>query len=252
MKPFRGGLRRLLALLLLVVVLVVSGCRADVAVGIDVKPDGSGSVRVEVTVDKDVTDQVNLASALEVDDLRQAGWTVSAPRTGPGGMTTVTATMGFSDPAGAAQAMDQISGPDGPFQHFRITRSASFLTNRTSFRGTVDFTHGVQGFSDPALTDALGGVKALEQQLNGPLDNAIHIQVSVRLPGSVSSNAPAGPGHGAVWRPQLGSRTDLAADAHGLNILNITGAASVAASALALAVYLALTFVRRQRRRGPG
>ena len=236
----------MLALVLLA--LVLSGCRADVAVGIDVKPDGSGKVQVEVSVDKDVTDQVDLSSALEVDDLRQAGWTVSGPQPRPGGMTAVTATMAFSDPAGAARAMDQISGPDGPFRHFRITHDANFFTNRTSFRGTVDFTQGVQGFSDPSLTGALGGVKALEKQLNGPINNAIHIQVSVRMPGSVTSNAPAGPGNGAVWRPQLGAKADLAADARGLNILNIAGVGIVAAVALAVVAYLVVRMVRRRRR----
>jgi hypothetical protein len=232
----------------MLVLVLLSGCRADVAVGIDVKPDGSGKIQVEVTVDKDVTDQVDLSSALKVDDLRQAGWTVSGPQRRPGGMTAVTATMGFTDPAGAARAMDQISGPGGPFRSFRITHHSSFFTNRTSFRGTVDFTQGVQGFSDPALTDALGGTKALEQQLNGPINNVVHIQVSVRMPGSVTSNAPAGPGNGAVWKPQLGARADLAADARGLNVVAIAAVGGVAAVALVLVAFVVVRLVRRRHR----
>ena len=69
-----GVIRRVLAVLALVVVL--ASCRLDAAVDVSVDADGSGTVALTVTVDADVVAQVpGLAGALNLDDAqrRRAG-----------------------------------------------------------------------------------------------------------------------------------------------------------------------------------
>ena len=48
---------------------------------------------------------------------------------------------------------------------------------------------------------------------NTTLNKFFSIAVAVRLPGSVSSNAPTAAGNGAIWHPQLGEKAQLSASA---------------------------------------
>ncbi len=247
-------MRRAVAAGIAVAALVLTGCRADIVVGVDANPDGSGRVRVEVVVDKEVTDAVDLSTQLKVDDLRATGWTVEGPTPRSGGLTAVVATKPFSDPAGAAKAMGEISGADGPFKGFALTRKHSFTKTTTTFDGTVDFTKGLAAFGDPAVGAALGtgdlGVdqKALEKQIGAPLANVVSVQVSVSVPGSVDSNTPTQVGNGATWRPKLTERITMHAEGQAWNIANLAGAAGGGVVAVGVAG-AGLVLVARRRRR---
>ena len=92
-------------LLLAAVLLTAAGCRVEVTVGVDVEPDGSGEVRVEVVVDRDVTDRIDLATGLRTEDLARAGWVVAGPTPIDNGRTKVTATKEFDGPGGLEQEM---------------------------------------------------------------------------------------------------------------------------------------------------
>ncbi|MBV8304939.1 MAG: hypothetical protein JOZ04_12055, partial [Acidimicrobiia bacterium] len=128
-----------------------------IAVGVDAKQNGSGVVRAGVGLDDDALQQIpNLAQQLRVDDLERSGWTVAGPRKEADGRTWVRATKPFANPAGAATAMRELNGPDGPFKDFRLTVERSFLRTKTSFSGTVDRV-GAQGLADPKLQQQLGG-----------------------------------------------------------------------------------------------
>lgn len=227
--------RAVLAVAVVLVAFVLAGCRADVGVVVDVNSNGGGRVRVEVVVDKDVTDRIDLPTVLKVDDLVQAGWKVTGPERRPGNATAVVATKGFADPAGAARVFAEISGPDGPFQGFAITRSGGFFSTKTSLRGAVDLNKGIEDFTDPALLQALGGVGALQQLLGQPVGDAVHLQVSVHLPGRSATYAPA-----------FGQRTDLRVDAHRVDLVHVTAVVAVIVAIAGLLVFAA----SRRRDRG--
>lgn len=240
----------------LVLVALSAGCRVDIDVGIDAETDGSGRVRVEVVADREVAQAVDLSAGVRTDDLKQAGWTVEGPLALPDGGVRVVATKPFRDAAGARLAIEELSGPDGPFQGFRIERERSFVRTTTRFAGTVDFAKGIEAFGDSGLKAALGGSDAgvdldrLEQALNGPVDRAVGVQVAVRLPGSVESNAPQQSANGARWELKLRDRVDLTASSSALNVVNLGGAGLAIAVALALVVLVVVRL--RRSRTGPG
>lgn len=249
-----GRLARAVAAVL-VLVLLAAGCRVDVEVGIDAEADGSGRVRVEVVADREVVEAVDLSAGVRADDLRQAGWDVEGPTPQPGGGVKVVATKRFADADGARLAIEELSGPEGPFQAFRLEQERSFARTTTRFSGTVDFARGIEAFGDAGLREALGGsdlgvdLTRLEQALNGPVDRAVGIRVAVRLPGDVESNAPQQSANGARWELKLRDRVELTAQSSAWNTTTLAGAALVALVAVALLAGLVVRRGRRRRRR---
>ncbi len=241
----RMRLPRLAPLILVALLVVLAGaCRVDVEVGIDARADGSGQVRVEVDVDREVAAAVDLSKGVRVDDLRQAGWRIEGPTARPDGGVAVVASKPFRDEAGAQLAIEELTGPDGPFQAFRLERERTFARTTTRFAGTVDFAKGIEAFGDPGVRQALGGsdigidLTRLEQALNGPVDRAVGIHVAVRLPGEVESNAPAQTENGARWELRLRDRVDLTAESAAWNTSNLVGATVAVLAALGLVVLL--------------
>ncbi|MDQ3570983.1 MAG: hypothetical protein M3396_10285, partial [Actinomycetota bacterium] len=86
-----------------------------------------------VVLDKDATAQVpDLARDLRLDDLEAAGWSIEGPSRLEDGQTRIEASKSFSTPAGASRAVEELSGPRGPFGELRLRVDRSFLETRTS------------------------------------------------------------------------------------------------------------------------
>lgn len=237
-------MRRLLPAVAALAVLLTA-CKVETTVGIDADADGTGRVRVEIALDRDAAQRVpDLGKQLRVDDLRAAGWQVEKPEKADGGGVTVEAVKRFRTPSEAAQAIEELSGPTGPFRDFELQRDRSFLKTKTALTGTVDLRRGVEAFGDDALRERLGGTTLgfdpaeLEQRLGTPLAEVFLFDVNVRLPGH----------DGIDWRPRLGERIEVSARAERWNDRNI-GAAAVS---LGAAVALVIVLVRRRRANHPG
>lgn len=232
---------------------LLSACRIETTVGVHAEADGSGRLRVAVTLDRAAAEQVpDLAEQLRTDDLRAAGWEVAAPRKTDDGGLAVEASKRFRSPGELTQAVEELSGPNGPFRDFRLQRRRSFLKTKTTLTGTVDLQAGLEGFGDRSLRDRLGGSTLgfdpdeLESRLGTALDRIFVFRVAARLPGAIESNAPTETGDGALWRPTLGETVTVAATAEQWNGRTL-GAAVVSGLAAA-----ALVAVLVRRRAGPG
>ncbi len=228
---------------------LLTGCKLSIVVGIDARADGSGVVRATVTLDKEAADRLGQAGGrLEAEDLRRAGWTVTGPTPIGGGGATLIASKGFGTPAELGAVIDEVAGPRRPLRDFKLERDRSFARTETRFSGVVDLSGGVDAFGDDRLREQTGAdigldLEELERQAGVALNRFFSVQVAVRLPGSVDANAPTVAGNGAVWRPQLGERAALAASGSQLDTRRIGLLGIAALSGIALVVVV----VRRIR-----
>ena len=195
-------------------------CRVRTDIGIEMKENGSGTVTVKIGLDDDAMKKApNFQQALKVDDLTAHGWTVTGPVKETDGFTYFSAAKPFANPDEAKKIFVEISGEKGPFRDFTISRTRSFARTKFHFSGTVDFSGGIQSFSDSELAQQLDGqpigddVKAIEARINDTLDNVFQIRIAVRMPGDVTSNAPGQATNGAVWQPRLSQPAAITLDA---------------------------------------
>jgi hypothetical protein len=250
-------------LLLALVVMAASACQMQVAIGVDVEEDGSGVVNVGVGLDDDAVTKLggadNLLQLVKVADLQASGWTVTGPAKEDDGFTWLRASKPFESAEEATAVLAEVSA--GPFRDFSLVRTRSYARTEFGFDGTVDLTGGLEAFGDPELTMALDGkplgqdIASLEAQFGGRLDELIQVQVAVRLPGDVESNAAAERSDGAVWAPTLSEPgpIELHATSQSWNRSTLLWTAVAAVAAALFVLYaLALTYVgirRRVRRR---
>jgi len=237
--------------------LCTGACRVRADIGIEMKEDGSGTVTVRIGLDDDAIKQApNFQQSLKVDDLTAHGWTVSGGVKETDGFTYFSISKPFANPDEANAIFKEIAGDQGPFRDFNISRSRSFAHTNFAFSGTVDFSRGLESFSDSELAQQLDGkplgddIKAIEERINDTLDNVFKIQIAVRLPGEVSSNAPGQAFNGAVWQPKLSEPAPviLSAKSTSTRWFTIIGAAAAVVCALVLLVGAPLTWLLRRRR----
>jgi hypothetical protein len=252
-------LRRLcLAAVVLAVVLGTSACRVQTDIGVTVKENGSGTVSVAVGFDDDALRRTpSLLQSLRTDDLKAVGWTVVGPLKAADKLTHVEVSKNFANPDEAAKIFTELSGNNGPFRDFAITRTRSFAHTKFTFTGTVDFTGGLESFSDSELAAQLDGkplgddLQAIEQRIGEPLDDVFQFRISVHLPGEVRSNAPVQLAGNAVWQPRLSQAgpMQLRASSTSTRWQTLVPTVIAIAAAIALVVVLALRGVSALRRR---
>jgi hypothetical protein len=247
-----------LVLLVLLVVLCSGACRVRTDIGIEMKENGSGTVSVKIGLDDDAMKRApNLQQALKVDDLTSHGWTVTGPVKETDGFTYFSAAKPFANPGEAKRIFDEVSGVKGPFRDFTISRDRTFARTKFHFSGTVDFSGGIQSFSDSELAQQLDGqpigedVKAIEARINDTLDNVFQIRIAVRMPGDVTSNAPGQALNGAVWQPRLSQPAPITLEASSTSTrwFTIIGVLVAIVAAAGIVVVFAARLLLRIRRR---
>lgn len=187
--------------------------------GVQADRDGSGRVSAGLGLDDEALKELgDPVAELRLDDLRQAGWVVTAPQR-EGGLTWVRATKRFQAPEQLAVVAGELGGP---FRDFRLRRSRAFLKTAIAFTGVVDLTGRLAGLSDADLDAKLGDVRLPA----GP--DSVRIRVDVRLPG-----------RHATFEPAVGQRLEMEVDSETWNLVPVvpaalSGALLVAAGALLL------------------
>ena len=231
--------------LALLALLACAACRVDVAVVVEVREDGGGTVEAAVALDREAVAEVGDAATLRADDLRAAGWVVAAtPTAGADGSATLSAAKAFATPEEADRVLDELSGPDGPFGSLALTRTRTVFETRTAFEGEVDLTAGVGAFGDAELRRLLGSEAPedpaeLGRVLGAELERIVAVSLEARLP-----EAPP-----TVVRPAFGARQAVRATSVVRNATGVVAAGVSAATAFALVALVAVRLVRRRRRR---
>lgn len=171
---------------------VLTGCNLQLEVAIDVEEDGSGLVTAGLGLDAEANDRYpNAADLLVTSDLVEAGWEIELPD-GPAadGRRWVRASKPFSNPSELQAVLDELTGPDGAFRNFEISRDNDAVKSTFRVTGDVDLTDGLDTFTDDELSalledPPLGVDRAtLEAEIGTTLEEAVSVRVVVRVPGN--------------------------------------------------------------------
>ena len=246
------------AVLAVVALLVLAGCEVRGELNVTVEEDGSGDLELAVGLDEDALDRrPDVLDELDLSDLTDSGWEVTGPAEEADGFTWIRARHPYATPDELGALIADVAGEGGPFRDFALRREDAFAESRYSFEGTVDFTAGVGGLAeDPELAEALEAepIELLEERLGAAIDEMVEVQVAVRLPGSVESNARTQASNGAVWQPSIVDREVVELRATGTvdrtERLVWAGVAAVAGFALVLYLLIRAASWRRSRRQG--
>jgi len=191
--------------LLLVAAVLLAGCKVDARVDITLRADGSGSVAAKVTLDAEavqrLTSQGSLASAVPLDDLRDAGWRISAWKSDRSGGAAITLSHAFVGQVDLARRLADLTGPKGALRDPRITRTRGWFGASDTIAVTVDLRDiGAGVKSDAELAKRLQAagldVNTLDAQLTSELKDALRVTVAVHAPdGSSRTLALKAGGH---------------------------------------------------------
>lgn len=249
------------ALLLVLAGLLVAGCQVRSELNVTVDEDGSGTVELAVALDEDaLSRRPDVLDDLDLSDLADTGWEITGPHEEVDGWTWLRARHRFGTPEELGVLVGEVTGERGPLRDVALRREDAFAETRYAFTGTVDFTAGAGALADdPELAEALEAqpIELLEERLGAAIDEMIEVQVAVRLPGTVESNAPTQASNGAVWQPSVVEREAVELAATGTlrrtEPLVWVGVAIAAGFALLLYLLVRLALWRRRRRAGvPG
>ncbi|MEZ5231315.1 MAG: hypothetical protein R2749_01175 [Acidimicrobiales bacterium] len=224
-------MRRVVSLVLLALaVLLLTACQTDAYLEVQVDDDGGGAVYVAVALDQEAAAKSVLyegmaPNVLPVQDLVDAGWTVSGPTQEQDGRIWLRASKEFSQPDQLTAVVNEVAGPQGPFRNFQVTRSTQFGEQDWQFSGSVDLSGGLAAFSDEGVAAQFGGAalgqppEVYEAQLGSPLEQLVKLTVVVDLPGEFREN------NGVIGSAGLAAPTTTTSAATG------DGAATTAAGA---------------------
>ena len=134
-----------------------------------------------------LTTHASLANAVPLDDLRTAGWQVSAWKPVRGGGDAITLTHGFVGQSDLARRLTDLAGPKGALRDPRITRTRGGSRGSDKISVVVDLRHlsaGVRSDAELAARLEAAGldVNTLDAQLRAQLADALHVTVVVHAP----------------------------------------------------------------------
>jgi hypothetical protein len=198
----------------LCVVAVLSSCRVDQSISLNVKPNGTGSVTVVVTADKAIVDKApSLAQDIRTDDLKKAGWKVDGPTKTKTGGLTITLTHSFDTPTQATAILKQVSETRGPLHDLVLTRSGKDTNSKWALAGRLEVTGGLSSFIDDAGLELLDVAPYAAEVADAGLDlgDAVGITFTAALPGDVDATTGIQKDNAITWQiPMDGSRVDVA------------------------------------------
>ncbi|MBT8241999.1 MAG: HAD-IA family hydrolase [Acidimicrobiia bacterium] len=189
----RSVIRVLGRAVLVVLILALTGCNADVVTTVQVEEDGSGTVEVAIVLDPELAAELpDLESAgLALADADDSGWVVEPREFVDEVRTRIRARKAFANPDQFTQVMNEIAGPDGLFGGFTLEKENSFAQVSYSVNGRIA-TNGFAGFSDSELDVLLGEpLETFVARINAD-PSQVNVRLSVTLPGEVRPDGSNG------------------------------------------------------------
>ena len=247
----------------LLALVVLAGCKLDVAVDVAMQVDGSGTVAVTAVADRELLAKAPGALAdLRLDDVKAAGWAVTGPTLAAGGGQQLELRKPFTNPTEAAAILGEISGPSGPLSALSLEVARTFGRVRSDLRGEAVLDGGMSAFTDSALISVLGNKAPLSDVFTGDPADGLTLTVSAHLPGRVtaSNGTIANDKASVTWTPDLHGavRSPLNATFTRVDQGALTARQNARIARLTAALYLGLVaavvlamavWVQRQRRR---
>ncbi len=178
--------RRVLVVCVCMIALV--GCRLDVAVDMNVEPDGTGTISILATADAELVAAVpTIADELATSDIVAAGWVVDGPTATPEGGLTITLTHGFFSDQEATNLLNSL-GP--PFNEMSLVRNSSGEDTTTRLRGLLGLPDGFASFADDDLVAAIGSMPFAERIAAAGATPTSSMGVTMRaaLPGDIDES----------------------------------------------------------------
>lgn len=201
--------------LLVVCALVLSACRVDANVDVEMAEDGAGLITVTAVADAALVDQApGLAEDLRLDDLVAAGWVVQGPApTADGGLSLVLRHP-FTTPEEATALLRSLNGSQGPLLDVAVTRTPGERSVDLAMSGFAGTIGGLAAFADNDLLAAVGATPwSAELAAQGlTLDEALAMSMSAAFDGEVVSTTGTTGDDGRIrWSiPLDGSLVELA------------------------------------------
>lgn len=160
-------------------------------VEIDVEPDGTGSITVTATADRELAEQVpDLADQLVLDDIADAGWTVDGPNPTEDGGLTITFTHDFVDDKEATNLLLSLGPPfNGPALGRGVNgdTTTNSLSGRFGLQGRNGEPGGFDAFADDDLISAVGAVPFADEfaESGATPENSMSAVLRADLPGTI-------------------------------------------------------------------
>ena len=178
------------ALVVVATCALLTSCRVDSVVTLDVEPDGSGTLAIVTTADAEVVAKYpNLASELSFEDAKAAGWSVSDVATTSEGAMQVRVAHHFVNPEEATDLLGQLSSEFGPFKDLVLTRTGKDTDSTWNLVGKLQVNDGLKAFADPQLLTTIGASPFQATLANSGLDigQAVGVTFNLKLPGEIES-----------------------------------------------------------------
>ena len=171
-----------------VCLLLLTACRLDVVVNVEMEPDGTGVVRVEATADEELVAQVpDLVDDLRLEDATENGWQVEGPTGIEGGGLRIVLSHSFSSAAELANVLTSIGPPLTQMAAARTEGADGQIVN--GINGVMVLPDGYESFADADLIAAVGGLPFGEEIAASGLSIAETFSFTYRvsLPGELES-----------------------------------------------------------------
>lgn len=216
---------------------LLSSCRVDGTVQLQVNRNGSGEVIVTVVADRAVVAaEPGVLTDFRSQDLIAAGWSITGPETLDNGSAQVIVRKSFRNPEEATNILSQINGPKGPLKNVVISRAGKDTNSTWTLTGQVDIDGGLEAFVDDNTLALLGGAPyaATVAANAGDLGDAVGVNFEVMLPGDIRETTGLERGGVITWRVAMdGAPTDLSTVTQSLDIVsNVSRVGAVIVRAL--------------------
>ncbi len=173
--------------------LALTACKTDARVNVNVKPNGSGIVRIEVELDKEAVQAAEagggkLEDRVRLSDLTKNGWKIVPwDRTSKGSAVLILSKQ-FASPKGLSSVIQEVSGKTGPLQDFKLKYSSVVVQSKYKLSGNVNLKNANANIADDKelikkLTAAQVDTAALEKDLDALVKRGLQVSVTADLPG---------------------------------------------------------------------